>query len=140
VVPQALLSYLKLYEVRAVAALFTTAATLRQLDIFVVDKIVEEDLRLLFANALESITLPDGMIQSRSPAVHDAFTILEDLCVLGNSEHMRYLQLEYFHMIFAVCLIEIVLTNYHNPSARGVSLSAHIHTCCPPIAVISKAS
>jgi hypothetical protein len=54
--------------------LSTAAAALRQLNIFVVDKIVEVDLRLLFADALESITLPDGMTQSRSPALREALS------------------------------------------------------------------
>jgi hypothetical protein len=53
----------------------TAAATLRQLVMSVVDKVVEEDRRILLANELESITLPDWTKQAlRSPA-RDAFAI-----------------------------------------------------------------
>jgi hypothetical protein len=120
------------------------AAALRQLVTFVVDKVVdkvvEEDLCLLFTNALGSITLPDGSTRLPGPAARDAFAIFEDLCLLENGENPQHLQLEYLHMIFTVELIESVLTNYHKPPARRVSLSAHVHTGCPHIAVIYKAS
>jgi hypothetical protein len=53
----------------------TAAATLRQLVMSVVDKVVEEDRRILLANELESITLPDWTKQAlRSPA-RSAFAI-----------------------------------------------------------------
>jgi hypothetical protein len=55
----------------------TAAATLCQLVMSVVDnlKVVEEDRRMLLANELESITLPDWTKQAlRSPAP-DAFAI-----------------------------------------------------------------
>jgi hypothetical protein len=80
---------------------------------FVVDKVVEEDRRMLLANELESITLPDGTTQALGPAARDAFAIFEDLCLLGNGELPQFLQLEYLHKTFALELIESVLTNYH---------------------------
>ena len=92
----------------------TAAATLRQLVMFVVDKVVEEDRRMLLANELESITLPDGTTQALGPAARDAFAIFEDLCLLGNGERPQFLQLEYLHKTFALELIESVLTNYHD--------------------------
>lgn len=60
------------------------AATLRRLVAFV----VEEDLHLLFANTLGSITLPDGATGSLGPATRDALAIFEDLYLLGNG-HFR---------------------------------------------------
>ena len=92
----------------------TAAATLRQLVMFVVDKVVEEDRRLLLANELESVTLPDGNTQTLGPAARDIFAILEDLCLLGNGERPQFLQLDHLHKTFALELIESVLTNYHN--------------------------
>ena len=89
------------------------AVTLRQLVMFIINKIVEEDHRMLLANELESITLPNGTTQALAPAVHDAFAIFEDLCLLGNGEHPQFLQPEYLHKMFALKLIESVLTNYH---------------------------
>ena len=50
---------------------------------FVVDKVVEEDRRLLHANELESFTLPDGTTQTLGPAKRGAFVIYEELCLGG---------------------------------------------------------
>jgi hypothetical protein len=54
----------------------TAAATPRQL----VDKVVEEDRRMLLANELESTTLPDRTTQVLGPAAQEALAIFEDLC------------------------------------------------------------
>jgi hypothetical protein len=62
----------------------TTAATLRQLVMFVVNEVVEEDRRMLLSNELESITLSNRLTQALGPATRDAFAIFEDLCLLGN--------------------------------------------------------
>jgi hypothetical protein len=52
--------------------LSTAAATLRQFVVFIVDKVVEEDRRMLLE--LESITLPDVTTQALCPPARDAFT------------------------------------------------------------------
>ena len=93
---------------------------------FVVDKVVEEDRRLLHANELESITLPDGTTQTLGPATSDTFAIFEDLCLLGNGERPQFLELDYLHKTFALELIESVLTNYHDlfRKARVILLSS----------------
>ncbi len=109
----ALLLCFKLHESRTAVVSSTAAATLRQLVMFVVDKVVEEDRRMLLANELESITLPDRTTQALGPAARDAFAIFEDFCLLGNGERPQFLQLEYLHKTFALELIESVLTNYH---------------------------
>ena len=85
---------------------------------FVVDKVVEEDRRMLLANELESITLPNGTTQALGPAARDAFAIFEDLCLLGNGEHPQFLQLEYLHKTFALELVEKPATTHssHHPS------------------------
>jgi hypothetical protein len=63
----------------------TAAATLRQLVMFIVDKIVEEDCCVLLANELKSITPPDRTTQVLDPgAARDVVVIFEDLCLLGN--------------------------------------------------------
>lgn len=72
----------------------TAAASLRQLVMFVVDKVVEEDHRMLLASELEYITLPDGTTRLLGPAVRDVFAIFEGLCLLGNGERPQFLQLE----------------------------------------------
>jgi hypothetical protein len=111
---------------------------------FVVDKVVEEDRRMLLANELESITLPDGTTQALGPAARDAFAIFEDLCLLGNGERPQFLQLEYLHKTFALELIESVLTNYHE-LFRKVCLSSPLPirdlyaSSCPQITLMFTA-
>jgi hypothetical protein len=83
----------------------TAAATARQLDMFIVDKIVEEDCRMLLANELRSMALQDRTTQALDPAARDAFAVFEDLCLLGNIERPQFLQLEYLYKTFALELI-----------------------------------
>ena len=47
---------------------------------FVVDKVVKEDRRMLLANELESIAPLDMTTQPLGPASRDTFAISEDLC------------------------------------------------------------
>lgn len=82
---------------------------------FVVDKVMDEDRKdNVPPEQLEVTQLPDGTTRSLGPAAHDAFSIFEDLCLLGNSEKPQFLKLEYLHKTFALELIESVLTNYHD--------------------------
>ncbi|KAI0300723.1 hypothetical protein B0F90DRAFT_1722805 [Multifurca ochricompacta] len=127
-----LLLCFKLHESRTAVVSSTAAATLRQLVMFVVDKVVEEDRRLLLASELESITLPDGTTQTLGPAARDTFVIFEDLCLLGNGERPQFLQLEYLHKTFALELIESVLTNYHELFRKHSELLLLLrHHLCP---------
>jgi hypothetical protein len=52
----------------------------------VVDKVQEEDRRMLLTKELESISLPDRMTQTLSLTTCDAYAIFEDLCLLGDRE------------------------------------------------------
>ena len=82
---------------------------------FVVDKMIEED-RLDDINTLSrsEVQLPDGTTKMLPPSALDAFSVIEDLCLLANSERPHFLKLEYLHKTFALELIESVLTNYHD--------------------------
>lgn len=114
----ALLLCFKLQESRIAVVSSTAAATLRQLVMFVVDKMVYED------NVLESedkppfpltqIRLPNGSSKSLGPSSTDAYCVFEDLCLLANSEKPHFLKLESLHKTFALELVESVLTNYHD--------------------------
>jgi hypothetical protein len=112
-VPQALLLCFKLQESRIAVVSSTAAATLRQLVMFVVDKVVEEDKREPQGDT-EYTYLPDGTTKALSPSARDAFAVFEDLCLLANSEKPHFLKLELLHKTFALELIESVLTNYHD--------------------------
>ena len=111
---QALLLCFKLQDSRIAVVSSTAAATLRQLVMFVVDKMVEEDKRdSVDPKLLEDVTLPDGTAAALGPFARDAYAVFEDLCLLANSERPHFLNLEYLHKTFALELIESVLTNYH---------------------------
>jgi hypothetical protein len=112
-VSQALLLCFKLQESRIAVVSSTAAATLRQLVMFVVDKVVEEDKQEMLGD-VEVVHLPDGTIKALRPSAHDAFAVFEDLCLLANSERPHFLKLEFLHKTFALELIESVLTNYHD--------------------------
>jgi len=49
-----------------------------------------QDLRLLFADTPESITLPDGTTRLLGPAARDVFATFEDPCLPGNGEQAKY--------------------------------------------------
>lgn len=110
---QALLLCFKLQESRIAVVSSTAAATLRQLVMFVVDKVVEEDKREVPSD-LKDTYLPNGTTRALGPSARDAFAVFEDLCLLANSERPNFLKLEFLHKTFALELIESVLTNYHD--------------------------
>lgn len=111
---QALLLCFKLQDSRIAVVSSTAAATLRQLVMFVVDKMVEEDKRdSVDVKLAEHVTLPDGTTAALGTFARDAYSVFEDLCLLANSEKPHFLNLEYLHKTFALELIESVLTNYH---------------------------
>jgi hypothetical protein len=107
----------KLQESRIAVVSSTAAATLRQLVMFVVDKMVLEDriseTEETPASNLSEVALPDGTTKLLGPSAQDAFSVFEDLCLLTNGEKPNFLKLEFLHKTFALELIESVLTNYH---------------------------
>lgn len=112
---QALLLCFKLQESRIAVVSSTAAATLRQLVMFVVDKVVDEARRDdLEGQDLSDITLPNGTTKTLGPSARDAFSVFEDLCLLANAEKPTFLKLEFLRKTFALELIESVLTNYHD--------------------------
>ena len=104
-------------EQRVLSSSSTAAATLRQLVMFVVDKMAGESETA----ALADVQLPDGSSKALPPSARDAFAVFEDLCLLANSEKPRFLQLDYLHKTFALELIESVLTNYHDLFRQVIS-------------------
>ncbi|KAI0048499.1 hypothetical protein FA95DRAFT_1517415 [Auriscalpium vulgare] len=126
----ALLLCFKLQESRIGVVSSTAAATLRQLVMFVVDKVVEEDRSDNVPR--EDTRLPDGSTKPLGPAALDAFAIFQDLCMLGNGEKPLFLKLEYLHKTFALELIESVLTNYHDLFRKHTELLLLLqHHLCP---------
>ncbi|KAH9475059.1 Protein MON2-like protein [Psilocybe cubensis] len=132
----ALLLCFKLQESRIAVVSSTAAATLRQLVMFVVDKMVLEDRQEeseeIPSADLSEVQLPDGTTKLLGPSAKDAFSVFEDLCLLANSEKANFLKLEFLHKTFALELIESVLTNYHEQFRRHYELILLLsHHMCP---------
>lgn len=109
----------------------TAAATLRQLVMFVVDKVVDEDRRDdLEAKDLSDVILPNGTTKSLGPSAQDAFAVFEDLCLLANAEKPTFLKLEHLRKTFALELIESVLTNYHDLFRKVGYCHLRAYTAC----------
>ncbi|KAF9222197.1 hypothetical protein BS17DRAFT_195192 [Gyrodon lividus] len=129
----ALLLCFKLQDSRIAVVSSTAAATLRQLVMFVVDKMVDEDGRdAVDSELMSEVTLPDGSTATLGPYARDAYSVFEDLCLLANSEKPHFLNLEYLHKTFALELIESVLTNYHDLFRKHEELLMLLqHHLCP---------
>ena len=80
----------------------------------VVEKVVDEDRKDdLDSSMLTEATLPNGSRRSLGPSAHDAYSIVEDLCLLANAEKPHFLKLGSLPKTFALELIESVLTNHY---------------------------
>ncbi|KAG1803198.1 uncharacterized protein BJ212DRAFT_1304669 [Suillus subaureus] len=111
---EALLLCFKLQDSRIAVVSSTAAATLRQLIMFIFEKMANEDRQDKNGTPeLSEAALPDGSTKALGPCAKDAFSVFEDLCLLAISEKLNFLKLEYLHKTFALELIESVLTNYH---------------------------
>ncbi|KAG6810738.1 hypothetical protein H0H92_010542 [Tricholoma furcatifolium] len=129
----ALLLCFKLQESKIAVVSSTAAATLRQLVMFVVDKMVAEDGDgEIDTSKMTEVKLPDGTTKQLGPSAMDAFSVFEDLCLLANSEKPHFLKLESLHKTFALELIESVLTNYHAHFRKHPELILLLrHHLCP---------
>ncbi|KAG2037155.1 hypothetical protein BDR03DRAFT_1092081 [Suillus americanus] len=132
---EALLLCFRLQDSRIAVVSSTAAATLRQLVMFIFEKMVNEDRQESNGTPeLSEATLPDGSTKALGPCAKDAFSVFEDLCLLANSEKPNFLKLDYLHKTFALELIESVLTNYHELFRKHTELSMLLqHHLCPLI-------
>ncbi|KAJ7641694.1 hypothetical protein FB45DRAFT_900796 [Roridomyces roridus] len=129
---EALLLCFKLQESKIAVVSSTAAATLRQLVMFVFDKMVDEDRRDdPDTTQWIDMKLPNGTSKNLGPSARDAFSVFEDLCLLANSEKPNFLKLEFLHKTFALELIESVLTNYHDLFRKHTELVLllQLHLC-----------
>jgi hypothetical protein len=92
----------------------TAAATLRQLVIFVFDKVAKEDTQKLApSDANHQIEISTGEKINLHPCAKDAYYLFQDLCLLTNGDHPEYLRLNHLSKTFGLELIESVLANHH---------------------------
>ncbi|KAF5376165.1 hypothetical protein D9757_009328 [Collybiopsis confluens] len=129
----ALLVCFKLQESKIAVVASTAAATLRQLVMVVMDKMVAEgDAQDKGKWQVEGDSEDDS--ESFGPSAKDAYAVFEDLCLLANSERPNFLKLEFLPKTFALELIESVLTNYHALFRKHRSLILLLQThLCPLI-------
>ncbi|KAF9304722.1 hypothetical protein BGZ74_000788 [Mortierella antarctica] len=100
----------------------TAAATLRQLVIYIFEKVGEEDIRIAKRNAesapaVQAKEAHDSTAEQENeeqlgPCALDAYLLFQDLCLLTNSEHARFLRLGSISRTFGLELVESVLTNH----------------------------
>lgn len=103
----------------------------------VFDKVVDGDRKLRAEHDVEPnlpVTLPDGQTVTLPPFVKDAYSVFEDLCLLANLEHPRFLRLDTIPKTFPLELIESVLTNYHQLFRQRSELLLLLqHHLCPSL-------
>ncbi|KAF9917169.1 hypothetical protein BX616_001738 [Lobosporangium transversale] len=115
---EALLLCFRLQDSRVVFVNNTAAATLRQLVIYIFEKVGDEDLKKHESGKeAQGIEAPTTVLEQESeeqlgPCASDAYLLFQDLCLLTNSEHARFLNLSSISRTFGLELIESVLTNH----------------------------
>ncbi|KAF9951008.1 hypothetical protein BGZ72_007432 [Mortierella alpina] len=100
----------------------TAAATLRQLVIYIFEKVGDEDLEKQKSerdSPIQEKPEVQGQVvreqdkeEQLGPCALDAYLLFQDLCLLTNSEHARFLKLSSISRTFGLELIESVLTNH----------------------------
>ncbi|KAI7900381.1 uncharacterized protein BX663DRAFT_517389 [Cokeromyces recurvatus] len=114
ILAEALLICFRLQDSKTVVVNNTAAATLRQLVIFVFDKVVKEDEQNLEqSNANQEIEISSGEKIKLYPCAKDAYYLFQDLCLLTNGDQPQYLRLNSLSKTLGLELIEGVLTNHY---------------------------
>ncbi|KAI8376178.1 uncharacterized protein BYT42DRAFT_573702 [Radiomyces spectabilis] len=114
ILAEALLICFRLQDSKIVVVNNTAAATLRQLVIFVFDKVAKEDAaQLSKEEAKHEVQLSRDETILLHPCAKDAFYLFQDLCLLTSGEPAEYLRLGHLSKTFGLELIESVLTNHY---------------------------
>ncbi|CAO3586280.1 unnamed protein product [Absidia cylindrospora] len=125
ILAEALLICFRLQDSKIVVVNNTAAATLRQLVIYVFDKVAEEDKQELPPDvATHSLKLSEDTTLSLHPCAKDAYYLFQDLCLLTNNEPPEYLRLGRLSETFGLELIESVLTNHYTLFRKHKELSS----------------
>ncbi|KAG1880969.1 hypothetical protein F4604DRAFT_1922593 [Suillus subluteus] len=92
----------KLQDSRIAVVSSTAATTLRQLVMFIFEKLVNKDRQKSNGTPeLSEATLPDGSTKALVLCAKDAFSVFADLCLLANSEKPNFLKLDYLRPEFS---------------------------------------
>ncbi|KAG0202741.1 hypothetical protein BGX28_004846 [Mortierella sp. GBA30] len=121
---EALLLCFRLQDSRVVFVNNTAAATLRQLVIYIFEKVSDEDSSKQRPESDSEIqgkqtshpelkeNTEENTEEQLRPCALDAYLLFQDLCLLTNSEPARFLKLTSISRTFGLELIESVLTNH----------------------------
>ncbi|KAI9254748.1 hypothetical protein EDC94DRAFT_678828 [Helicostylum pulchrum] len=133
ILAEALLICFRLQDSKIVVVNNTAAATLRQLVIFVFDKVAKEDtMGLEKSDANQQVEISTGEKIKLHPCAKDAYYLFQDLCLLTNGDHPEYLRLNHLSKTFGLELIESVLTNHYELFREHKELSAILkERVCP---------
>ncbi|KAL7746319.1 Endocytosis and vacuole integrity protein [Sorochytrium milnesiophthora] len=113
----------------------TASATLRQLVIFLFDKLVKED------EAFQSSSLSDlsrslapapQTVDALRPCAKDSYMLFQDLCLLTSNEAPQFLRLQHLQRTYGLELIESILANHAAVFARHPQFTALLkNKVCP---------
>ncbi|KAI8971243.1 hypothetical protein BDB01DRAFT_811861 [Pilobolus umbonatus] len=133
ILAEALLICFRLQDSKVAVVNNTAAATLRQLVIFVFDKVSKEDgLELEEDEATHEITITTGEQIKLHPCAKDAYYLFQDLCLLTNGDPPEYLRLNHLSKTFGLELIESILTNHYALFKEHTELSSILRErVCP---------
>ncbi|KAI8636873.1 hypothetical protein BD408DRAFT_396694 [Parasitella parasitica] len=131
ILAEALLICFRLQDSKIVVVNNTAAATLRQLVIFVFDKVAKEDNQPTTETTAE-VEISTGEKIKLRPCAKDAYFLFRDLCLLTNGDHPQYLRLNHLSKTFGLELIESVLSNHYKLFREHNELSSILkELVCP---------
>ncbi|GAN02041.1 protein MON2 homolog isoform X3 [Mucor ambiguus] len=133
ILAEALLICFRLQDSKIVVVNNTAAATLRQLVIFVFDKVAKEDSQQQAAtDTTAEVEVSTGEKIHLRPCAKDAYYLFRDLCLLTNGDHPQYLRLNHLSKTFGLELIESVLSNHYKLFREHNELSSILkELVCP---------
>ncbi|KAI9277773.1 hypothetical protein BY458DRAFT_504032 [Sporodiniella umbellata] len=112
ILAEALLVCFRLQDSKAIVVNNTAAATLRQLVIFVFDKVAKEDTQDMSESQVCEVEIHSGEKIKLHPCAKDAYYLFQDLCLLTNGDSPEYLRLNHLSKPFGLELIESILANH----------------------------
>jgi hypothetical protein len=116
----------------------TAAATLRQLVIFLFDKVVAEDASEgAVTSDLGKVKLVPSSLESLRPCARDACTVLQDLCALAAGNETSFLGVQHISKQFALELLESVLSNNRTSFERHIEFSHLLSKFLCPLVIKS---
>ncbi|KAI9495186.1 hypothetical protein BDB00DRAFT_256465 [Zychaea mexicana] len=133
ILAEALLICFRLQDSKIVVVNNTAAATLRQLVIFVFDKVTRENAQAATDDEPKhEVQLSSGDSIFLRPCAKDAYYLFQDLCLLTNNEPPEFLRLNHLSKTFGLELVESVLTNHYTLFREHKELSSLLRErVCP---------